>query len=120
LGVVAAIYRLTLSSIVQRLLPLSLPWRILATAGLTALPGFLMGIPFPSALRLAREHLGAGIPFLWGVNSTFSVLGSTLAVGIAVMWGFGWAMIAGACHYLALGVLVGYLRAVGGSVVQPT
>lgn len=105
IGGVALLYRLILPPLVRHLLTASLAWRILATVGLTALLGVPMGIPFPSALRLAGEHDEQGVPLLWGVNGAFSVLGSTLAVVMAMTWGFGWAMTSGVALYLILAVL---------------
>jgi hypothetical protein len=106
IAVLAGLYWLILPSLVQHLLPVSLSWRVLATAGLTALLGLPMGIPFPSVLRLAGQRYSLRVPLVWGVNGAFSVLGSTLAMVISMMWGFGWAMVAGAMVYLALAMLV--------------
>jgi hypothetical protein len=71
-----------------------------------------MGVPFPSALRLAGEGHRRGVPLIWGVNGVFSVLGSALAMVVAMTWGFGWAMMAGAALYVVLAVMVWRLRAV--------
>lgn len=98
------LYRLILPCLVQLLLPASLIWRVLATVALTAVLGVPMGVPFPSAVRLAGERHRAGVPLIWGVNGAFSVLGSTLAMAVAMTWGFSWAMTAGAALYIALAV----------------
>jgi hypothetical protein len=112
IGATALLYRLILPSLVRQLLPARLAWRVLVTVGLTALLGVLMGVPFPSALRLAGEGHRLGVPLIWGVNGVFSVLGSALAMVVAMTWGFGWAMTAGAALYVVLAVMVWRLRAV--------
>jgi uncharacterized membrane-anchored protein len=82
----------------------------LVTVGLTALLGVLLGVPFPSVLRLAGERQRRGVPLIWGVNGAFSVVGSTLAVVVAMTWGFDWAMTAGAALYAVLAVVALWLR----------
>lgn len=105
IGATGLLYRLILPPLVRHLLPAPLAWRILTTTVLTALIGIPMGIPFPGALRLAGKQHGRDMPLIWGVNGAFSVLGSTLAVVIAMTWGFGWVMTTGAVCYLALATL---------------
>lgn len=109
-GALAVVYRLILPSLVKRLLPAPLTWRALATVGLTALLGLPMGVFFPSALRWVGERHKRGVPLIWGVNGAFSVLGSTLAVVVAMTWGFGWAMTAGAVLYVAVAMVAWRLR----------
>jgi predicted membrane-bound spermidine synthase len=69
---------------------------------LTAPLGLLMGMPFPSALRMAGQQPGNNIALLWGVNGAFSALGSTLAMLLAITAGFQWATLIGVAAYLAL------------------
>ena len=68
-------------------------WRLPVT--LVALIGLPMGIPFPSAIRLAGAG-GRPAALLWAVNGAFSVLGSVLAVVISMGSGFGLAFTIGA------------------------
>jgi hypothetical protein len=110
IGAMTLLYRLILPSLVRQLLPAPLPWRALFTVGLTALLGVPLGVPFPSALRLAGAWRRRGVPLIWGVNGAFSVVGSTVAVVVAMTWGFGWAMTAGAALYAALAVVAWSLR----------
>lgn len=63
---------------------------------------FLMGMPFPLGLRLLdREgpEWGQLIPWVWGINGATSVLGSILAITIAINFGFRTTMVAGLCAY---------------------
>jgi SAM-dependent methyltransferase len=110
IGALALLYRPVLPALVRQLLPAPLVWRVLVTVGLTALLGLPLGVPFPSALRLAGERQRRRVPLIWGVNGAFSVLGSTLAVLVAMTWGFDWAMTAGAALYAVLAVVARRLR----------
>jgi predicted membrane-bound spermidine synthase len=102
---IGLIYYPALPKLTAQLIGASLPWRLLAIVGLTALIGIPMGMPFPSMLRLSGARHPSGIPMLWGINGAFSALGAVLAMAVAITWGFGGAMIAGLAHYLALGAL---------------
>jgi hypothetical protein len=92
-----------LPSVVDALVPLELPARLLITLVLLFPPGFLLGIPFPGGLTLlARRGAAQGdIAFLWATNAATSVLGSTLAVTLAVASGFSLALWLGTLGYLA-------------------
>ncbi len=91
---------LALPQLVAALLAAGLAWRALAAGILAALLGLPLGVPFPGALRLAGERDQRAVPLLWSVNGAASALGSTLAVAVSMVWGFGWAMAAGAAAYL--------------------
>jgi len=65
--------------------------------------GFLMGMLFPRGI--AKLHLSgrsALIPFMWGVNGVASLLGSGLAMGSAMYFGFTSSLLlASGVYYLA-------------------
>jgi len=63
--------------------------------------GFLMGIPFPSGLRLISRgnHSHGWIAWSWAVNGAASVVASVLAALIALSWGFSWVFYLGAACY---------------------
>jgi hypothetical protein len=67
----------------------------------------LMGMPFPLMIRRLGDDLDGGtfIPWMWGVNAGASVLGSALAMAIAMALGFNEAVIVGALCYLTIGVI---------------
>src|SRR5690606_34954505 len=77
---------------------------------LTALLGFLMGMPFPALLRMAGERKQQ-VALLWAINGAFSVLGSSLAVVLSMLLGFQWAMLAGAGAYFLVSVVAVLLLA---------
>ena len=80
--------------------------------------GLAMGMPFPSGLRaLAASSLAAGnaqqgnaIEWAWALNAASSVLGSVLAMVIAIQFGLSWTLASGALAYVLALALVPRLR----------
>lgn len=108
-GGLVLLYLFILPAVIRLIMPAPLLVRSLTIVTLVLPLGFVMGMPFPSGLRLAqRDHAGE-IPLLWGVNGVFSVLGSVLAVVIAMGWGFSRALALGAACYLGLFVLTAWM-----------
>ncbi|MBN2569543.1 MAG: SAM-dependent methyltransferase, partial [Deltaproteobacteria bacterium] len=62
--------------------------RMLICSLLTAPLALPMGIPFPSGLSLLAEKGDDMIPWAWGINGFFSVIGASATVLIAIQWGF--------------------------------
>mgnify|MGYP001336584997 CR=1 FL=1 len=63
-----------------------------------ALPGFLMGMPFPLGMR----HLALSPPaksYAWAANGCASVLASILSAQIAISAGFAWILAAAVLSY---------------------
>jgi len=101
----------------------------LLISGLLLVPlGFLMGMPFPTGLRALAEsaksprlsrpepemwetpdadaHESNAIEWAWAMNAAASVLGSVLAMVIAIQFGLNIALASGAaCYLLALFLL---------------
>lgn len=85
---VAALSPLLLPLIIDLAIPWPLPLRI-ATAVVLLVPlGVLLGMPLPGGMRLLAARNAELIPWGWGLNGAFSVIGATLAVFIAMNWGF--------------------------------
>ena len=80
--------------------------RILMTVLLIAPAGVLMGIPLPGGIRLMTANHSALVPWAWGMNGALSVIGATLAVFIAMNWGFSVTLMTGAAIYLTAAVLL--------------
>jgi ABC-type Mn2+/Zn2+ transport system permease subunit len=66
----------------------------------------VMGLPLPAGVRLLSRRSPEMVPWAWGMNGALSVVGATLAVFIAMNWGFSAALLSGAGCYLAALVLV--------------
>ncbi len=74
---------------------------------ITLLPmGLLLGLPFPTGIRKINEsHNETIIPLMWGSNGIFSVLGSILAMGISMKFGFNVTILSAAFLYFVLFVI---------------
>jgi hypothetical protein len=80
----------------------------IALAVLILVPaGALMGIPLPAGVRLLSARQPSLVPWAWGMNGALSVMGATLAVFIAMNWGFSVTLAAGAAVYGLAALLVG-------------
>jgi hypothetical protein len=73
--------------------------KIAASVAVVAPLAFVMGMPFPLALRRLSGHDPAAIPWAWGINGTASVLSSMLATLIAVHFGFSLLVVSAALLY---------------------
>jgi hypothetical protein len=80
--------------------------RIVLAVLLIAPAGVLMGIPLPAGVRLLALDRADLVPWAWGMNGALSVIGATLAVFIAMNWGFSVTLLTGAAAYLAASVLL--------------
>jgi len=98
---VLVFYNLLLYPLFNALIGLSVKSRIAISVSLLSGMGFFMGMPFPLGIRL----LGAGykglIPFCWSLNGVFTVMGSVLAVILAMNIGFTNTIFIAAGLYLA-------------------
>jgi predicted membrane-bound spermidine synthase len=93
------VYVIVLQWIFNALLGLDILLRTMIS-GLLLFPlGFLMGIPFPSGISLMKKSYKKDIPWMWGINGTFSVMGSAFAIMIAMTSGFTGGLIVGALGY---------------------
>jgi SAM-dependent methyltransferase len=81
---------------------LGLPFgvRIAISVAILAPVGFMMGMPFPLGIS-AISHLGPRVvPWAWGINGGTSVLGSVLAIVVAMGTGFTWVLVLSAATYV--------------------
>jgi len=84
--------------------------KLLVSAALLAPVGFLMGMPFPTGLRALENTEAGAIEWAWAMNAAASVLGSVLAMVIAVHFGMAATLACGALAYLAAMMLVRALQ----------
>jgi hypothetical protein len=102
----SAILGLIISPLVNALHELPLALRAVSLFALTVALGIPMGMPFPSAMRLAPTLWAVSVAYLWGVNGVTSVVGSVGAVLIGKLFGYSKAIIAGAVCYLFAAAIV--------------
>ena len=104
-------------------LGLALPWRVLVSLLLIVPLGFVLGMPFPRGLRIVAQEAPELVPWAWGVNGFFTVIGSIVAVILGMAFGFRFVLgVAAGCYLLALGAIIlpeavallGQRQAVGG------
>ncbi|HET6955462.1 MAG TPA: hypothetical protein VFI56_02745, partial [Vicinamibacterales bacterium] len=74
--------------------------------------GIALGIPMPTGLRMLSARSPQMLAWAWGINGALSVLGATLAIFIAMNWGFRVTLMTAAVTYLiGLGALLTATRA---------
>jgi spermidine synthase len=103
---IALVWGNALPFIVRAAVGWPLPARILLAAGLMVPAGLVMGIPLPAGVRVVAARQPELVPWAWGINGALSVLGATLAVFIAMNWGFTVTLICGAGVYASAAALI--------------
>jgi hypothetical protein len=102
--------------ILRSLVGLPFAAKLLVSGALIVPLGFIMGMPFPTGLRLLDESSIAGglTEWAWAMNASASVLGSVLAMVIALHFGLNVTFFCGALAYALAGLLTSalHLRAV--------
>ncbi|HUP04258.1 MAG TPA: hypothetical protein VMU19_09730 [Bryobacteraceae bacterium] len=111
LGVIA-------SSLLTQLVGLPLGIKMALTAGLIAPLGFVMGMPFPTALRLLEEWHAPSVRWAWSLNAAASVLGSVGALVLSIYLGLMQTLGVGGMLYLAALVVAARFRDENGNA-QP-
>ncbi len=79
-------------------------WRILFACIFIALPGLILGVPFPTVIRfIDKGSKGMGnVPWAWCINGGATVVGSTLAAMTALELGIQAVfLLSAACYALA-------------------
>jgi hypothetical protein len=103
---------LGLPTLIPRLFDLTLSLALTSRLGITILVlgpvGFFMGMPFPAGIRWFSRDGGelGGIPWIWAVNGSASVVSSVLAALLALTFGFRWVFSLGALCYALAGLTV--------------
>ena len=82
------LYGLFLSSLLQTISGLSAMGKLVISLIIISVPSLLMGIPFPTGLRLLSGVEERNIPWAWGINGCMSVISASLAALVAVEAGF--------------------------------
>jgi hypothetical protein len=80
--------------------------RVVLAAALLTPAGAVMGVPLPAGVRLLASRQPALVPWAWGMNGALSVVGATLAIFIAMNWGFSVTLLTGAGIYLAAAAFI--------------
>jgi predicted MFS family arabinose efflux permease len=98
---VIIIYVSALPIILNALVGLPFLLKLLVSAVLLIPLGVAMGMPFPTGLRaLADQSDDNSIEWAWAMNAASSVLGSVLAMVIAIHFGLNVTLASGALAYI--------------------
>jgi spermidine synthase len=116
--IVAALllYVFILPGVLNALVGLPFSIKLLVSAGLLVPLGFAMGMPFPTGLRALASIPTPDSPtqnsveWAWAMNAGSSVLGSVLAIMIAIQFGLNVTLACGAVAYFLAVLLTGTLR----------
>jgi hypothetical protein len=109
LGVLAIV---ALPAVIKAAISLGLAARVAVAVGVLLPAGLVMGVPMPSGIRLLARSQPDLLPWAWAMNGALSVLGATLAVFIAMNWGFSATLLCGSGVYLLAAGAIGRTRLV--------
>jgi hypothetical protein len=99
--VVLAVTTVGMPRVFDMALGLGLPWRVIISVALVAPLGLVLGMPFPLGLVAVGAGAPTLVPWAWGVNGFFTVIGSVIAMLLGMMFGFSTVlMVAGACYVI--------------------
>jgi len=107
---VSAAYCFVLPSLLTPLVGLGTAAKLMLSAVLIAPLAFLMGMPFPTGLRALARMPGGSVEWAWALNAAASVLGSALAVVIALQFGLTAVLVTAAAIYAVSAVLSSSLK----------
>jgi hypothetical protein len=100
-AILAAAMALVVSSTLTALV--WLPWgvKMAVTVALIAPLGFVMGMPFPTALKRLEDWHAPSVRWAWSLNAAASVFGSVGALVSAIYMGLMQTLVVGGLFYLA-------------------
>jgi hypothetical protein len=104
LGIVFLIGILTVTSewLFRQTIGFPLIIKIIVFVLLVGITAFFMGTAFPSGIRLVSRVHKQAIPWVWALNGGASVMGSVLAMTVAMSFGYIRTFILGGVCYLAV------------------
>ncbi|MCI0355551.1 MAG: hypothetical protein L0099_11010, partial [Acidobacteria bacterium] len=107
-------YLWLLPRMLTALVGLPIAVKLLLSAAVLLPLGFVMGMPFPTGLRALAGHGERTIEWAFAMNAAASVLGSVLAITIAIHYGLGGTLAAGAAAYLVAALATSSWRPLAG------
>ena len=100
-ALLATLLAVLVSGLLSSLVWLPLSLKIVMTVALLSPLGFVMGMPFPTALRRLERMHAPSVRWAWSLNAAASVLGSVGALVCAIYLGLIQTLIIGGLFYLA-------------------
>jgi len=101
--------RFLMSAVLPDLVTQSLAVKIAASVGMIFPLGLLLGVFFPTGMRMAKAAAAADTPWYWALNGVFGVLCSALAVLISIMISVSTNFYIAAVCYAAVALVNGGL-----------
>jgi hypothetical protein len=95
IGALILVYALALPPLLSAAVGLPFAVKLLISSVVLTPLGFLMGMPFPTGLRLV-----AAVEWAWALNAAASVLGSVTAMVVAIHFGLTITLACAAAAYL--------------------
>jgi hypothetical protein len=80
-------------------IPFSRAVRMLIAVATLVPFGVALGIPMPTGIRLLAREAPQMVTWAWGINGALSVAGATLAIFIAMNWGFSATLLTASAVY---------------------
>jgi hypothetical protein len=110
-----SVYAAVLPPVLHASVGLPFPAKLLVSGLLLVPLGLAMGTPFPTGLRIfaarnADGNTASAVEWAWAMNAAASVLGSVLAILIAIQFGLAVTLACGVVAYLLALALMGTLR----------
>jgi spermidine synthase len=100
IALISVVVIMVVTPLVSWAIPFSRPVRIgIAVAALVPI-GVALGIPMPAGIRLLAARAPQMVTWAWGINGALSVVGATLAIFIAMNWGFAATLMGASAIYL--------------------
>jgi spermidine synthase len=99
-SVLAVFCTAAITPLITWAIPFSRAARIAVAVGALVPVGLVLGVPMPAGIRLLSARAPQMLTWAWGMNGAFSVVGATLAIFIAMNWGFRVTLLAASATYL--------------------
>ena len=100
IALIALAFMVVATPIVNWAIPFSRNARMLVASAMLVPIGVVMGIPMPTGMRMLSARSPQMLAWAWGMNGALSVLGATLAIFIAMNWGFRVTLVTASVTYL--------------------
>ena len=100
IALVALAFTASATPIVNWAIPFSRSARMLVASAMLVPIGVVLGIPMPTGMRMLGARSPEMLAWAWGMNGALSVLGATLAIFIAMNWGFRVTLLTAVVTYL--------------------
>jgi spermidine synthase len=100
IAIAAAAAVIVVTPLVSWAIPFPRGVRILIAFATLAPIGMVLGIPMPTGIRLLSRQAPELVTWAWGMNGALSVVGATLAIFIAMNWGFDATFLAATATYV--------------------